>query len=79
MKTKDFGSAEYWTLFGRGLLAPDIRPTIQEAADYIFSLRSKVEKANEETAKAQHETKCANQQFQIFAMEVSNLANKYTR
>lgn len=74
---KDLDSGAYWDAFGRGLLKPEDRPEPKEAADHIIKLMVQIKKAEDETAKARHEAKCAKQQFGVFAMEVGNIARKY--
>jgi hypothetical protein len=76
---KDLSSAEFWDAFGRGVVFGDNKPTPREAADTILALMVELAAEKRKTAQAEHEAKCANQQFKVFAMEVFNLARKYER
>lgn len=80
MDLKRFDDGKFWDLFGRGLvyLPENERPTTKEVADFVISLFIKLDNKDKEIAAARHEEKCSKQQFKVFAMEVSNLAHKYT-
>jgi hypothetical protein len=69
----------FWDLFGRGLLSPEDRPTPQAAADFVVELLVEGDKLRKEIADLQHKRKCDAQQFDVFLMEVSNVANRYNK
>lgn len=72
---KDLTSSEYWYDFGR--MMPVEKPTPKEAADYVISLHVQIDKLKQEVQEANHKRKLAIQQFEQFALEVSNLAHKH--
>ncbi len=71
-----FQDGSYWDRFANMQLGVDERPTPKEAADFILSMMSEVEKMKKEVHAANQEAKCAHQEFRNFALEVSNLADK---
>lgn len=76
MVKKDFTSGAYWDAFGRML--PVEKPTPKEAADYVTKLHVEIDNLKRELLEAEKKRKLAIQQFQQFALEVSNLANKHS-
>lgn len=76
---KEFDNPLYWNHFSRKMLPDELLPTPEEAVAFITQQRLTISNQATEIARLKVELRASNQQFQVFAMEVGNLANKYTR
>ena len=77
MTNKELHKASTWDMFAKGILPSDQRPSPEEAADVVIRLMVKLNDKDEEIRRLEKEVKIANQQFKLFALEVSNMANRH--
>lgn len=73
---KDLTSSEYWHYFGQRQLKPDELPLPKEAADYVMGLHVKMADKDREISELKNQLKIKDQKFDLFALEVTNLATK---